>query len=215
MSEGYAVAPIFLIRMAGVPFESVESLGTPQAIATARDFIAARAKYRDAKQDALDFFASREQLMSQEAFRAFHAAVRLGRAPVGVQGSQPAVFTNYAEAATQLARTEEELAAALDREVEHARQMLWRAAREHLPRQLIFAGAGARELLPALVADGAAPNESPGRRNTRAAERERHLLLYLQRISTKNDSFSEFGPTSRGWYRAGPATRGAATGRGR
>src|SRR4029077_13238338 len=34
-------------------------------------------------------------------------------------------------------------------------------------------------------------------RNKRARERERHLLLYLQRIAAKNDTFSEFGPS--GW----------------
>ena len=35
------------------------------------------------------------------------------------------------------------------------------------------------------------------RRNAKAGDRERHLLLYLQRVSTKNDTFSEFGPS--GW----------------
>src|SRR5260370_23894363 len=34
-------------------------------------------------------------------------------------------------------------------------------------------------------------------RNSRTRERERHLLLYLQRVAAKNDTFSEFGPS--GW----------------
>ena len=36
-------------------------------------------------------------------------------------------------------------------------------------------------------------------RNSRAGDRERHLLLYLQRIAAKDDTFSQFGPT--GWGR--------------
>src|SRR5207249_11800020 len=35
-------------------------------------------------------------------------------------------------------------------------------------------------------------------RNSRSRERERHLLLYLQRIAAKNDTFSEFGPSAWG-----------------
>jgi hypothetical protein len=48
-------------------------------------------------------------------------------------------------------------------------------------------------LSEALAGDGA---KLPPR-NKRARERERHLLLYLQRLAGKNDTYSEFGPS--GW----------------
>src|SRR5205085_2383076 len=37
-------------------------------------------------------------------------------------------------------------------------------------------------------------------------DRERHLMLYLQRIAAKNDTFSEFGPTI--WGTGNAETRG-------
>ena len=69
------------------------------------------------------------------------------------------------------------------------------AARTILAPYLVFAGAGARELLRHLLDLSRAKNLS--HRNARAGDRERHLLLYLQRVAAKNDTFSEFGPS--GW----------------
>ena len=45
---------------------------------------------------------------------------------------------------------------------------------------------------------GAVEQEALRPRNNRAAGRERHLLLYLQRVAAKNDTFSEFGPSAWG-----------------
>src|SRR5436190_22019707 len=41
------------------------------------------------------------------------------------------------------------------------------------------------------------PDAALPARNSRVRERERHLVLYLQRVAAKNDTFSEFGPS--GW----------------
>ncbi len=57
-------------------------------------------------------------------------------------------------------------------------------------------GSGVRELLGHLER---LPSGLPAHRNAKAGDRERHMLLYLQRICSKNDTFSEFGPT--GWAR--------------
>jgi hypothetical protein len=68
------------------------------------------------------------------------------------------------------------------------------AARTILPDYLLFASTGAK-FVPAV---SSTEEQSPPPRNSRARGREQHLLLYLQRICTKNDTFSRFGPTAWG-----------------
>src|SRR4029079_4436253 len=78
------------------------------------------------------------------------------------------------------------LAATLSSEVEKARVSLHQAAREVLPAYLVFGGEGMRERMAALLENEASPLPP---RNSRMRERERHLLLYLQRLAAKNDTF--------------------------
>src|SRR5438067_10855240 len=99
------------------------------------------------------------------------------------------------EGKTQLARS-------LEIELASVRAKLWSAARTILAPYLVFAGAGARELLGHLLDSR---TEDMGHRNSRSGDRERHLLLYLQRVSAKNDTFSEFGPSAWGSSRSGEA----------
>ena len=127
----YRVAPTFLIRLAGAPFEVVEKLATTKTSAAARE----------------QSQSGKENLLSDT----------------------------------------------LQRELESARKCLLDSAREILPRYLIFGAEGMRERISSLMENQAALPP----RNSRARERERHLLLYLQRIVAKNDTFSEFGPS--GW----------------
>jgi hypothetical protein len=135
----YRVAPIFLIRLAGAPFECIEQLGTPETRKLGRELVMSQTESNDP-----------------------------GKA--------------------QLAET-------LKIELASVRAKLWNAGRTVLAPYLVFAGAGARELLRHLLDFSHAPNLS--HRNARAGDRERHLLLYLQRVAAKNDTFSEFGPS--GW----------------
>ena len=122
--------------MAGVPFESVERLATPETIKAAREMIAANSN-------------------------------------TGREG--------------RLKSLEHELA--------DARTALWEAGRNFLAPYLVFAVGGVRELLAHLLDIHAVDFK---RRNSRAGDRERHLLLYLQRVAAKNDTFSQFGPTAWG-----------------
>jgi hypothetical protein len=87
------------------------------------------------------------------------------------------------------------LGATLEREIGVGRSALLETARRLLPRYLIFGAGGVRALLTHLLTMPAPITLTP--RNARAGDRERHLLLYLQRICAKADTFSEFGPT--GW----------------
>ena len=193
----YEVAPIFLIRMAGVPFDAVDRLATPKTLALARELVARKEDCARAIADVEIFFRSPERLLSEEAFRVLLSAVRQGRPPAPVTGVQPPVFTNYATAAANLAAAESKLESTLERELESARAALLKSARTFLPRLLIFNVGGVRELLINLITGDANADHALPRRNARAGDRERHLLLYLQRVATKNDTFSEFGPS--GW----------------
>jgi hypothetical protein len=145
VSGSYRVAPIFVIRMAGVPFEPLEQLATSRASATARSILA---------QDA---------------------------SPAGQRDALGEVLTA---------------------EVAAARSALVRSAREHLPRYLVFGMEGFGERVAALFADGGDNSSRFAIRNSTARKREKHLLLYLQRVCAKNDTFSEFGPSVWGTIRA-------------
>ncbi|MEY2526987.1 MAG: hypothetical protein QOE73_1758 [Verrucomicrobiota bacterium] len=182
--------------MAGAPFDVLERLGTPQTISLARELVARKTEFVKARTEVERFFQSRERLLSEEAFRSLRIAVRLNRPPLGVSGKQPSFFTNFAAAAGAVDSAEARLDAALEAELSVARAALWEASRKLLPRLLVFGLGGVRELMTELLTSDADSSALP-RRKSRVAERERHLLLYLQRIAAKNDGFSEFGPT--GW----------------
>ena len=98
---------------------------------------------------------------------------------------------------------EKQLSAALQRELDVARTNLLNTAAKTLPAYLLFASRGTENLGHAF-AIGEADSLPP--RNNRARGREQHLLLYLQRICTKNDTFSEFGPS--GWGKIDPQLSG-------
>jgi hypothetical protein len=146
----YRVAPIFLIRLAGVPFEAIEQLATHDTSRAARDLLVSQ---HDSNSDAQANFAS-----------------------------------------------------SLERELETSRDLLLKSAHAFLSRYLIFGGEGMRERTAALLESSVGDQGRPPRRNARTRERERHLLLYLQRIAAKNDTFSEFGPS--GWGRIDNGARG-------
>ena len=96
-------------------------------------------------------------------------------------------------AQSQSGRTDlRELDDLLNDEIQAARGSLLRSAAKILPRYFVFSAGEVENLLK----DSAqTESEALRARNNRAAGRERHLLLYLQRIAAKNDTFSEFGPS--------------------
>lgn len=144
----YRIAPIFLIRLAGAPFDTVERLATPVTASTARDLVAKQKKIEPGDESGL--------------------------------------------------------ATTLRDELDAARKSLLGSARAMLPRYLIFGAEGMRDRISSLLEiDPDAPLPS---RNSRSRERERHLLLYLQRVAAKNDTFSEFGPS--GWGKIGTNVSG-------
>ena len=90
------------------------------------------------------------------------------------------------------------MAAMLERELALVRAALWKAGHSILAPYLIFSTGGVRQLLSHLLAAADGEDAEFAHRNSRAGDRERHLLLYLQRIAAKNDTFSRFGPSAWG-----------------
>src|SRR5204863_4772327 len=80
----------------------------------------------------------------------------------------------------------------LEEELTGARRALLQTSQRILPRYLVFGSGDVHHLI-----DHSGGGELPPR-NSRTRERERHLLLYLQRIAAKNDTFCEFGPSAWG-----------------
>jgi hypothetical protein len=193
VSEGYRVAPIFLIRMAGVPFEPVERLATTRTAARAREVLARQAEFARAKAEVERLLQHRGHGLSEELFRAWRKAIRTGAIPPAADPPSRA-FAVCWECASELAKAETELKESLHQELGVVRADLLDSARKLLPPYLVFVAEGLRERLSQQSSheDGPLP---PRKKQDRA--HERHLLLYLQRICAKNDSLSAFGPG--GW----------------
>ena len=156
--------------MAGVPFDVLDPLSTRDTAAAARTLLVRRNTI------------AREKTAS--------ASPRSCVVPISTPSEATA-------AARDLAAAEVAFNNELERELNVARSALLTSSRRVLPPYLVFAG-GAREVLAKLLARGAGEWTQQSSRNARARDRERHLLLYLQRVCAKNDTFSAFGPSAWG-----------------
>lgn len=183
--------------MAGAPFDAIEALGTEKVAVMSRKLVSKLRERDEAKIAAEKFFSSREHLLSADAYRALRVAVREGRPPDEVSGNQPPIFDNYARAARAVSLLQSELHAVLEKEVDHARAILIEASQKFLPGYLLFGTEKVRGLLANQLESYTPTGEVRSPRNNPARKIEQSLLLYLQRIATKNDTFSQFGPS--GW----------------
>jgi hypothetical protein len=198
VSGNYRVAPIFLIRMAGAPFDIVARLAVPESISLARDLIPREKTLKRAIDDVEDFFRSRQQLLTKEAYHALRVAVRTQQPPVGISGDQPPFFLNYALIAGEVSALKKKLDHSLVCETDRTRRSLLESSRTYLPRYLLFAAKNVRCLLLDKLNAVSGRAANPGSRNNVARKLEQSLLMYLQRVATKNDTFSEFGPAAWG-----------------
>jgi hypothetical protein len=196
----YRFAPVFLVRMAGLPFEILEQIATTTTIEAARQFIGAEREFSNSKLKVEEILSSRRHNLSKEQFRAWRKAILHGVMPP-VNDAPSAAFAECWEAASRFAETEALLNESLNRELTAARIALDHSGRRHLPAYLVFAGTGLVELITA-----AAEKEPLPPRNKSLRNRERHVLLYLQRLCAKNDTLSEFGPHGWGIVRSGART---------
>jgi hypothetical protein len=134
--------------------------------------------------------------MSDEASRGLRSAIRAGSLPVSTGDPSRPESVAYAAALGAVAAADIRFQEALERELNVARAALLESSRRVLPPYLVF-GAG-HEILTKLLGQGVDEWTQQPNRNARARERERHLVLYLQRVCAKNDTFSAFGPSTWG-----------------
>lgn len=157
--------------MAGVPFDVLAPLSTQATAAAARRLLDGREAVAQEKSDS--------------------ASPRSWAAPIPTP-PEPA------EAARDLAVAEITFNNEFERELNVARAALLESSRRVLPPYLVFAGGGVHDLLVKLLGRGADEWTQQSSRNSRARDRERRLLLYLQRVCAKNDTYSAFGPSAWG-----------------
>jgi len=187
--------------MAGVPFDVVEKLGTPETSALARKLLVRQTEFAEAKSEVEALLRHRGHGLSEELFHAWRKAIRSGTMPpAGDQSSQ--AFAHCWQCASAVATAEAQLDEALPREVQSARAALYHAVGAVLPPYLVFVADALRDRL---AKQSVVATELPPR-NKSARSHERHLLLYLQRVCAKNDSLSAFGP--EGWGTADDAKAG-------
>jgi hypothetical protein len=193
--------------MAGAPFERMDQLATCATQKIAREFLVRQKELAAAKAAAEQVIRSRQHSLPIEAVRAWLGAIRNGKVPAAfAPASEPPELPAYAAAVERFAAVEAELQPSLEGELEAARVALSESARTIVPPYLVFGGQSVRELLPKLLGSSPASraNLAPRKKSVRA--RERHILLYLQRLCAKNDTLSDFGP--HGWGTADRQTSG-------
>jgi hypothetical protein len=188
VSSAYRIASPFLIRLAGVPFDVLEELATPNVCAAARHLLAQENELNQVKNTALEFVTRRESGLSSEEFATWRTAIRHGRIP---EQKVPQQLQKYTQSATAARQARSQLEHQLEEELTQARRALLEISRRILPRYLVFGSGDVHRLID--YSEGDLPP-----RNSRNRERERHLLLYLQRVAAKNDTFGEFGPSAWG-----------------
>ncbi len=124
-------------------------------------------------------------------------AVMRGRALTVAPGVVlPPAVPALAEISARIAELEKQFEPVLRAEVAQARMALRRSCRDVLPDYLIFGAGDIRREVAELGIEEVG-GELPAR-NSKERARERHLLLYLQRLCGKNDTFSRFGPSTWG-----------------
>ena len=191
MLSPYRIASPFLIRLAGVPLNPVENLVTRQISRTARELLARTAELSSIKIAAEQFVTRRDNGLTSDEFSIWRNAIRRGETPE--LEKVPDALRDYYSAARAVREASLQLDRDLENDVDHSRRLLFEVSRQLLPPYLLFGSGQTHHLLDLTSAEA-----EPATRNSRARERERHLLLYLQRIAAKNDTFSEFGPSAWG-----------------
>ncbi len=178
--------------MAGVPFDHLQALATCQTAQLARDFSACQVRLENARTAAEKLLGSKASGLSGDASRAYRAALNTGVAPKEGGDPTPMEITDFVALAKEISALDAIFSQTLERELEAARHALVFSSGTILPPYLVFGAGEFRDRLPEPESDVLPP------RNARTRERERHLLLYLQRVCGKNDTFGSFGPSAWG-----------------
>jgi hypothetical protein len=192
-AAAYALAPVFSVRAAGVPFEPLAALGTPALAAAARRLLDAELALEEA---AAAVIASPTFGPGQRALRrALKQHVLNRRLVAPEQLAAHPWLAAYHRAAAARADALAALEAALPAEEARAHAQLLGAAVAILPDLAVIESPAIWDELAAVAA--APPATGPARSGDRATARA--LAMYLQRVCAKTDTIYRFGPS--GWGR--------------
>lgn len=183
--------------MAGVPFEPLERLATTVTAGAAREALARQRERERARVNLEDLVSSRASNLSAEESRSLRAALRSKELPTISASTRPE-FGAFVAASSAAVEAEEVMGESLRAELAGARRSLLEESRRILPNYLLFGAGGFGARITELLENFDDRADALSSRNARARERERHLLLYLQRVCAKNDTFSAFGPSAWG-----------------
>ncbi len=162
----------------------------------ARELLVRRKEFAKSRSNVEVILRTRGHGLSEELFRAWRKAIRAGTMPPPTDETSSAFAICWGCARGQ-AVAEATFDEVMHSEFEEARKSLLQAGRTILPPYLVFSVGGMRDLVSKLVQPGPEATKVQNR-SAREGDRERHLLLYLQRICGKNDTFSRFGPSAWG-----------------
>ena len=197
----YGIAPVFLLRIAGIPFEILEELSTRRVTDAAQELILAEKNLVSARSEIAQEFARRKERIPREQFRPWRKAIRSGELSENLE--LPTALENRCRQSLEhVASFGPVLKNLLELDLHRTRDLLFSIARRELPLYLVFAASGVRERVINQLSLST-PVSTSRRKQDRADER--HLILYLQRIAGKNDSLSEFGPG--GWGKVDSKTQ--------
>lgn len=193
----YELAPLFVVRMAGVPYDVLEPLATPRAIAAARE-VGARSEALDrAARTALEALRRPAPARSTRVEELRNAIGRRLPLPSLEPGDPPEVVA-YAAERRALDDLHAHHAEVLREELAAGWRALRRAAIRFLPDYALFASPAVEGLAADLRPDG-----EWALKRLSDKGRDRTLLMYVQRLATKNESLSAFGPRAAGRVDAG------------
>ena len=181
--------------MAGVAFDELDRLATPATAAPGRDLLAPRLISTPAQSGRRT--ARIAQTRSHQRAIPRVAKGHSDRGDAADHRIAPP-FMEFWHAAQSRAAAQTDLAQTLPRELDRARGALQVSARNYLPGYLVFAARELRDSCMNYLRRVRGPEQSRRRERKSARARERHLLLYLQRVCGKNDTLSELRPRRLG-----------------
>lgn len=198
--DRYQIAPLFQIRMAGVPFNALDGISSPRSATIARDLAARTVALETTATAALFSLRENGHTLGPRQLERLRRAIGMRHELKKVPSRAPRDVHNYAAEAADLHSLRETYERVLSEELDGAAKALHRAALRYLPSYSVFSS----QSVEALAFDGLLDCNGTIHWHR---QRDRHLLLYLQRLATKNETFSAFGPSA--WGRVESCCRGA------
>lgn len=194
-------ASSFLVRIAGVPLDELSKLSTPRTFALARDLAVLERTLDEEATRALDAMRSLDADEGPDDIRQAVFRALIARRPLDPQSSvRYSAVVPYTKALARVEVVRSQLEEAMDEEMRAVRGVLLDGCRKWLERYTVFASKEVADFVASVLEypdDFLVPRGNRKAR-LRARSRAETLLLYLQRVSAKNDSFSDFGPVTWG-----------------